>query len=321
MKIFTDQELKLFTTIATCHQYQLKASLEKYLESHYDNIIKRKEYTIAVGDIPVVMVAHLDTVFLRPPENIYYDREKGICWSPDGLGADDRAGVFAILQIIRQGYKPHIIFTTDEEVGCLGASALTKVFRSAPKGMDIKFVIQLDRRGQKDSVYYDCGNKKFEKFINKFGFKTSYGSYSDISILCPAWGVAGVNLSIGYELEHSMTEYLSIPDMYDTIDKVCKILESTDPHMRKFTYQGVKRQYKWKGPGLKGMELCAGCLSAFDKVNLIPVEGDNFCIDCFVSFCSTCKNCGKSYVAGAVDKDRLCKECGGTENAGDNGAV
>lgn len=47
-------------------------------------------------------------------------------WSPQGLGADDRAGIFAIIQIIKSGLRPHIILTTDEEVGGVGADLLSK---------------------------------------------------------------------------------------------------------------------------------------------------------------------------------------------------
>ena len=43
--------------------------------------------------------------------------QKNVMISPDGLGADDRAGVFMIMNIVKAGFRPHVIFTTDEE-GC-----------------------------------------------------------------------------------------------------------------------------------------------------------------------------------------------------------
>ena len=84
----------------------------------------------------------MDTVFFKPATIIYYDRQKNTMWSPMGLGADDRAGVFAIIQILQSGLRPHIIFTTDEEKGCLGAEALAKT--ECPF-QELKYIIELDR--------------------------------------------------------------------------------------------------------------------------------------------------------------------------------
>ena len=71
-----------------------------------------------------------------------------------------------------------------------------------------KAIFQLDRRGSDECVFYDCDNPDFIKYVESFGFKEAYGSFSDISIIAPAWGVAAANLSVGYYLEHSNAEYL-----------------------------------------------------------------------------------------------------------------
>jgi hypothetical protein len=167
-------------------------------------------------------VAHADTVFKKPPQRIFYDKQKNVMWSPEGLGADDRAGVFAIIQIIKSGLRPTVIITTDEEKGGIGASALVRNMPKPPT--DLKYIIQLDRQGSMDCVFYDCLNKEFEEYVESFGFVTDFGSFSDISVLCPAWRVAGVNLSIGYYDEHSVSETLYIGHMNSTILKVKNML-------------------------------------------------------------------------------------------------
>ena len=43
-------------------------------------------------------------------------------WCPDGIGGDDRCGVFNILDILSQGYLPHVIFSWNEEIGGVGAT-------------------------------------------------------------------------------------------------------------------------------------------------------------------------------------------------------
>ena len=121
-------DYQLFTAIAQMKQNSLQKSLKNYLKKHYsqDKIISTKDYLLCEGTVPIMLVAHMDTVFTHFPQQIFYDRKQCVLWSPQGLGADDRAGVFAIMKIIQSGYRPHICFTTDEEMGGLGARALIK---------------------------------------------------------------------------------------------------------------------------------------------------------------------------------------------------
>ena len=225
MKTLNSQELRTFEQIFQLKQPSLMKAMRQYLKSKYDNIIATNEYLIAVGDSPVALMAHLDTVFDKPPQNIYYDRVKNIMFSPDGLGADDRAGVYAIIQIIRSGLRPTIIFTTDEELGCKGAAKLAQDIPTPPTAL--KYIIELDRRGSDDCVFYQCDNFEFEVYVENFGFVMNFGSFSDISAICPKWGVAGVNLSIGYYHEHSYSEILNVGQMFNTINKVKKMIEAS----------------------------------------------------------------------------------------------
>ena len=222
-------------------QDELHHTLEEYLKRKYSNIISTNDYIIAEGNIPVALVAHMDTVGTLPPENIFYDSKKKVMWSPELLGADDRAGIYAIINIIESGYLPRIIFTRDEEKGALGATALTLDERVCPFS-SCNCIIQLDRRGDKDSVYYDCDNKEFTKYIDSFGFKEAYGTFSDISELAPAWGIAAVNLSVGYENEHTVAEYLKVKSLESTIEKVKRILDKAN-EMPAFAY--VEKKYKY----------------------------------------------------------------------------
>ena len=224
----TDIDYKGIKKIFSLNQNQLLNILSSTLKTKYgkQNIIKTKDYIIAKGSIPICLVAHLDTVFPFPPNIIYYDKEQNVMWSPEGLGADDRAGVFAILKILQRNYLPHIIFTTNEELGCVGTFALISKYKKNPFNK-LKYIIELGRQGKKDSVYYECDNEKFKKYINNFGFIEKSGSFSDISVLGEAWGIAAVNLSIGYYNEHSHIETLNIHEMFLTINKVCEMLKQS----------------------------------------------------------------------------------------------
>lgn len=207
------------TLISTC---------DKYLRNLYkeSTVYSCDEYVFAVGDIPILLVAHLDTVWLEAPV-ILVTEDKAIWTGKNGLGADDRAGVFAILKLIQQNkHKPYVLFTTDEEMGGIGAYVFSKDFPAPPE--ELKYIIEIDRRGQGQSVFYNCKNKEFENYVNSFGFTTHEGIFSDISFICPTWNIAGVNLSAGYYNEHTPYEYLKIKDLYYTIDKVQEMLNDVD---------------------------------------------------------------------------------------------
>ena len=281
--------LKLFRKLCTFTQPQLLEIMTEFLQKNYNKVISTPSYVIAEGDLPVALVAHLDTVGPKPPKDIYYDQEAKIMWSPQLLGADDRAGVYSILKIIQDGYRPHIILTCDEEIGCIGAMTLAQDFKRCPF-KNLKALIQLDRRGQNDSVYYDCDNKKFEKFINSYGFETASGTFSDISVLGPAFKVAAVNLSIGYLNEHNPIETLNIDWMAATIEKVESILIDIDSHPRFKYIKSIYAYSDWIGGGPytvvpilpKSNKECCFCGQHLTKKNRIRTpDGLVICQKCF----------------------------------------
>ena len=182
-------------------------------------------YVMAEGELPICLCAHMDTVFTVTPTTFYYDQDKATLWSPQGLGADDRAGIYIIITLLEKGYRPSIILTDLEEKGGLGAKALTQQYPYCPFS-DCRAIIQLDRHGSNDSVYYDCDNKNFEEMINLYGFKTNWGTFTDISFLAPSWKIAAVNLSVGYYNEHQVIETLNMRELKSTVKKVEQMLES-----------------------------------------------------------------------------------------------
>lgn len=319
MRTLKSNEYKLFEQLVSLKQPALLKTMSAFLKRHYSNVCATKDYIYATGDIPVAIVAHLDTVFKEPATTVYYDERKNVMWSPDGLGADDRAGVYAIIRIIRAGYKPHIILTTDEEVGGLGAESLVKQCKTP--FADMKYIIQLDRRGTNDCVFYDCENPLFTEYVESFGFIENFGSFSDISEICPAWGVAGVNLSIGYIDEHSVAETLHISPFLATIDKVIKMLQDAE-NATEFKYIPNPYAYKWlKGwnGGWSGEEWlnCAKCKMTFSDYEMFPVktlDGKTrfYCPDCVVDLVHWCDVCGEAFEIDPEDPaQHTCKDCRG----------
>lgn len=219
-------------TIKKLFQYtdvQLKCVLHKTLVCRgyeEDAISETKDFLYAEGDAPYMLVAHLDTVHKQIPSIICYSPDGNYIMSPQGIGGDDRCGVYIILSLLRRlDFKPHILFTMGEEVGCVGAKAfVTFLCDNVDKIPDVKFIVEYDRKGNNDCVFYNCDNKKFEKFVNKFGFKTAFGTSSDIKVIAPEIGAAAVNLSSGYFNPHTEHEYVCMSDMHDVIDRSVEML-------------------------------------------------------------------------------------------------
>ena len=317
MRVLNDREYDLFERLAMLSQAELHKTLSTYLKGKYKNIIIQKEYIVAIGDIPIALVAHMDTVFYQQMTHMYYDQRKGVMWSPEGLGADDRAGIYMILQIVQSGLRPSIILTTDEERGGLGAQKLAKTDCPVPS---LRYMIQLDRHGANDCVFYDCANSDFIDYIESFGFSEAVGSFSDISFLMPAWKICGVNLSVGYNDEHSTSETLNVNWMYRTLEIVKRMLSAEK--IPTFAYEEMpsklKNYYKvisdYEADYDLGMP-CACCGKHFFDFELIPARSKSekkmvfYCPDCAVDKIEWCDECGRAFELKSEDDLCICPDC------------
>lgn len=312
MRVLNDKDYRLFEKLVSLTEKEMVRAMAQYLKAKYSNIIITKEYIIAIGDIPIALVAHMDTVFKTPVSDLYYDQKKGVMWSPEGLGADDRAGIFAIIKILQDGLRPSVILTTGEEQGGIGACAIVEKYPECPIP-GLKYMIQLDRRGTNDCVFYDCYCPEFVDYVESFGFCERWGSFTDISFLMPEWQTVGVNLSVGYEDEHSYQEILCINPLLDTIKKVKKMLTETD--IPTFIYDEAVAPGTsnwWNRTGVFGQH-CSKCKKLYSEYELFPVLGLDgktkfYCPDCITGNVEWCTMCGEPFEIGVPGK-KLCKEC------------
>ncbi len=209
-----------FKKLLKLNQKELKKHLVSFLKSCKYTCIKNEDgFLYAEGTIPVLLVAHLDTVHEDRIKCICYSGNGDILMSPQGIGGDDRCGVYAIMKTIAQ-HKCHVLFCENEEIGCLGAIKFTES-KIKPK---VNYIVELDRHSSNDAVYYDCENKEFEAFITTFGFVTQTGSFTDISKIAPYLGVAAVNLSSAYYNAHTKHEYIVMSELLINIERLKKIV-------------------------------------------------------------------------------------------------
>ena len=235
-----------FEEICRMSQKELKGYVARELSAKYGKAYVGDGYVYAQGDFPVLLVAHLDTVHKKLPNVINYDSKKDAYSSPNGIGGDDRCGVYMIFEVIKR-FKCSVLFCEDEEVGGIGAKKFIQT--DLAKELKFNYAIEFDRRGSNDAVFYDCDNPDFEDFITKEFYESAWGSFSDISTLAPFLKCAAVNLSCGYYNAHTVTEYVVMGEMEKSIEQACKILERTTED-DKFEY--IESKYKGYYGGYSG---------------------------------------------------------------------
>jgi hypothetical protein len=97
----------------------------------------------------------------------------------------------------------------------------------------VNYIVEVDRHGSDDAVFYDCDNPEFTEFICDFGFNEAHGSFSDISVIAPRLKIAAVNLSAAYYNQHSKSEYVDIAEMESIIGRIRSLVETP---AEKFSY-------------------------------------------------------------------------------------
>jgi hypothetical protein len=170
------------------------------------------------GNGAPLLVAHMDTFKNSPPDSVHFCNNWMIALDATGrqtyLGADDRAGVYAVLAIADVIPNVMVLFCVDEEIGCIGSSCFDVDSIPAP-GIMLSF----DRRGKSDAIDHTNGvqvcSKAFKHdvlpVLKRFHYAFETGSCTDIGELkINGIKASALNLSIGYYREHSTGESLNL---------------------------------------------------------------------------------------------------------------
>ena len=118
-----------------------------------------------------------------------------------------------------------VLLCEDEETGLIGANKFAA--SQYVNELDVNYIVEVDRKGSNDAVFYQCDNKDFTDFITDVtGFKKDFGSCSDISVVAPAAKIAAVNLSCGYYNAHTLNEYVMYDEMMDTVEVIKNLVKT-----------------------------------------------------------------------------------------------
>lgn len=192
--------------------------------------------SIRIGDAPVMWSCHVDTVHAnKGHQDIGYDGDEiGIAASDPSncLGADDTAGVWLMLQMIKAKRPGLYIFHRGEENGCLGSKYITKKEKELVAG--IKFAIALDRKGTGDVITRQRGTRTCSDVfaeslaaeLNRHpGLKYSKeptGVYTDTAEYTNLIGEC-TNISVGYRNAHQRVERLDCSHIFKLRDALLQL--------------------------------------------------------------------------------------------------
>jgi hypothetical protein len=116
----------------------------------------------------------------------------------------------------------NVLFCEDGEIGGVGAEKFT----NSDIRPDVQFIVEFDRRGKDDAVFYGCDNEEFIDFVEQFGFIEAHGTFSDISWIAPHLGIAAVNLSSGFYNAHAKNEYIRLDDVESVIERAIPLISN-----------------------------------------------------------------------------------------------
>lgn len=275
---------KEFVELCKLTKEQMKQYLAKVLRKYYRNVISKDGFLYVKGSDRIALTAHMDTTprvdygDRKPVKDVYEYIEDGnhVIHSPQGIGGDDRCGIYIILKILKEtNLRPSIIFCEDEEVGCVGSDKFsTSKFIEDLENM--YFIIELDRRGSDDIVFYEDENEDFHEYVELVtGYTENYGSCSDISNICPACGIAGVNMSVGYHNEHHDYETVVLEEMENTYETAVKLIKQGLQDEKTFLYMEHRVELeRWYQPSYRTYNYITDRYEEISDIGLY-VEWDN----------------------------------------------
>lgn len=170
----------------------------------------------------VLFSCHTDTAEIRDGFRNTIMVHEGFVFCQDAprnevLGADDGAGVYVLMSMIKAGVPGRYVFHRGEEVGALGSSYIAEERQDILDGIEL--AVAFDRRGTQDVVNWQLGQEMVEESMvdkliyalsdEEYVFVPAKGSFTDTAMYKDRVKNC-TNISVGYYDEHSKSESLDL---------------------------------------------------------------------------------------------------------------
>jgi len=190
---------------------------------------------IQIGESDVMFTSHLDTATSANTNVNHVFVDKYI--KTDGtsiLGADDKAGVTIMLNMIENNIPGLYYFFLGEEVGCVGSRKVATK-QKTEKIEGINKVISFDRRGNDSVITFQssqrCCSDVFGEALSKelnlandtFQYKNDPTGILTDSIQFISIYSECTNISVGYQAEHTFSETQDIEHLEKLAEACLKV--------------------------------------------------------------------------------------------------
>lgn len=199
------------------------------------------------------LVAHMDQVQKIHSKDFEVLYAEGILFGysrknkrPEGLGADDKNGLWVCLRCLEKYDHIKLTFFVQEEIGCRGSQKAVMAFYD-----DCRFVLQIDRRGENDFITNIGGwtplcSKEFVEAVQPalFGYKEENGMMTDVEALKEnGLKVSAANISCGYYNPHTDTEFTLWAELNNCLSFVKHIIETC---LDVYPHEQEEYDYLWQ---------------------------------------------------------------------------
>lgn len=234
-------------------------------------------FVLKIGESPIMWSCHTDTVHRNDKNNKARQKlhlsDKGILTAvgkgkikADCLGADDGAGVWLMLRMIKAKVPGLYVFHRDEESGGQGSAHIVKHWDKYYFKSDmnkhifdgIKFAIAFDRKGTKSIITHqgartcsDAFADSFSAALNMGHTKDDGGTFTDTKNYYNKISEC-TNLSVGYYSQHFSNESLDIIYLQNLLMALInmdqsKLVSERDPNSKDEYPKYNGGRYYWQG--------------------------------------------------------------------------
>lgn len=174
-------------------------------------------------------------VYMEDPGNLFAWREHGaLCLNAhldsdrNGIGADDRCGIAAILTAVNQCHRNvRVLLTTQEEIGGVGAQEVPVAWWEG-----VELCASFDRHGNTDIITHYAGKQLAPDPMLERVAEVARAAHMDVCLTSSqsmadahtfADHVPAVNIATGFYYEHTGREYY-VPDDVGQAAEVARLL-------------------------------------------------------------------------------------------------
>ena len=251
-------------------QGYIRNYLNKYgIKFDIDN--DNQTYSLSNQNKPLIVV-HTDQVSFKPITQLFETKDK--IYGNSNIGADDKNGIWILLQLLKDYPDLNFIFSNQEEIGGKIDNLLRKKQDTL---LNIPYCLVFDRKGKGDIIGSEnqyC-SIDFENELSEIGkaysYKSGRGVWSDCDNI--RYYLNCVNLSCGYHEAHTKKEYTVKSELLNALEFAKAIIDNVT---KSFDLEWSNQYYDDDDI----MSICPHCYANLEDVLEGNPEYGQYCLFC-----------------------------------------